>query len=77
MSDDPFRSGSSTVTFKFENEEAAHQFKLWLCESGEQSYWDWMTAREEEGTGSITGLTFNYYTGSHEVPVRCGRLDKQ
>lgn len=52
--------GGHRLTFEFDNERALYHFKLWLCESGEQHYWDWMEAREEEEQGNIT-VGFDYH----------------
>ena len=73
-----FEVTGPTLTFKFANEEAAEHFKVWLCESGEQSYWEWMEYREqEEDTKQITGINFNYHNKDGSIiPVKCGRLDK-
>jgi hypothetical protein len=67
------------LTFEFDSEEAANHFKLWMCESGEQGYWEWMEYREnEDDTPNITGIHFSYHNkDSHIVPVKCGRLDKE
>lgn len=71
------RHGDKLI-FTFSSQEAANHFKSWLCEMGEQQYWDWMTYREqEEEVGDITALEFDYHTGTDEVPALCGRLDGQ
>lgn len=60
-----FKVTSKILTFEFENEEMAHHFKLWLCEAGEQGYWEWMGYREEENPGKkITAKGFNYWLGN-------------
>lgn len=71
------------VVIKFDNEEAAEHFITWLCESGEQDYWEWMRYREEEEDGNITAVNFEYHGGSddgefgkHPITTTCGRLDK-
>ena len=51
------------VKFIFDNERAAHHFLSWLCGSGEQQYWEWMSYREEEEEGDIT-VGFDYWGGS-------------
>lgn len=69
-----FKTKSKTLTFEFENVEAANHFKLWLCESGEQGYWEWMDYYEQEEDGNITGLQFEYHSETPEViEVKCGR----
>lgn len=73
-----FEVTGPTITFKFANVEAAEHFKVWMCESGEQGYWEWMEYREQEEDGDITGLRFNYHNDDGSViPVECGRLDKE
>lgn len=62
-----------TLTIEFDNEEAAEHFASWLCESGEQSYWDWMEVREEEEDGDITAVSFDYCGGT-KIVAACGRL---
>lgn len=49
------------ITIEFDTEEAAEHFATWLCESGEQQYWDWMTVRESEEDGAITAVEFDYH----------------
>lgn len=64
---------SNDITVKFATKEAAHHFALWLCESGEQSYWDWMRYREEEeesATGDITAVSFHYHGPEDETKER-------
>ena len=64
----------SEVTINFENEEAAKQFEVWLCEAGEQDYWDWMSCREDEKEGDITATRFKYDFDNHTIDTECGRL---
>lgn len=71
------------VKINFSNEVAAKHFLLWLCEAGEQDYFEWMTYREEEEPdGDITALEFDYFATSKkefakdlEITVECGRMD--
>lgn len=71
-----FRKHGESLVLKFESAEAADHFKSWLCESGEQHYWEWMQMREQEEEGDITGLKFNYHTGTDLIPVKCGRFSE-
>lgn len=74
---------SKEVTIKFSNDDAAHHFLIWLCESGEQQYWQWMECREQEESGDITAVDFDYHGGTlkgeefgkHPIIATCGRLD--
>ncbi len=59
MKSDP--SGKTTIHIEFDNPVAAEHFAQWLCESGEQGYWDWMAYREESEEGNITAF-FEYYS---------------
>lgn len=58
---------------------AVDHFLTWLCESGEQQYWNWMEIREEEEpSGDITITDFDYHSsGRFGSPVigTLGRLD--
>ena len=71
-----FDPKSKTLSFQFDNERAALNFKNWLHEQGEQHYWAWMQEAESWEAGNITGLQFNYHS-SATIKVDCGRLDKQ
>lgn len=55
------------LVIKFPNDEATRHFALWLCESGEQSYWDWMKYRENEDNGDITATNFHYHGEEDET----------
>ncbi len=66
---------ASQLTFVFENPRALHHFWVWLCESGEQQYWEWMREREGDEDGDITGLSFDYgKADAGKVVVKCGRF---
>ena len=54
-------SSKTKLVIEFDNEKARHHFAMWLCESGEQDYWDWMSVRETEEDGSITAVSFDYH----------------
>jgi hypothetical protein len=61
----------SVLTIKFSNNAAAKHFALWLCESGEQEYWEWMKYREqEEKTGDITATSFHYHGQEDETKAK-------
>lgn len=69
------KASSDKLSFQFENAEAAHHFWVWLCEQGEQDYWEWMRYREEEEDGDITGLDFDYSKAERgSIVVKCGRF---
>jgi hypothetical protein len=71
----------ANLTIKFDNERARYHFAIWLCEAGEQDYWQWMEIRESEEDGPITALRFNYHIGgefnSELIKTECGRWDEQ
>lgn len=60
----------TTLQIKFANEAAAKHFALWLCESGEQQYWDWMEYREGEEEGDITATSFHYHGEEDETKAQ-------
>lgn len=67
------------LKIEFANKEASDHFALWLCESGEQTYWDWMEVREEEDENDITALNFHYHgkedeTKAQNDPARYGEF---
>ncbi len=65
----------SNVLFQFDSEESANHFWRWMCESGEQQYWDYMSYREMEEDGDITGISFDYSKAdSGLVKVKSGRF---
>lgn len=69
-----FEPSSRELVIRFASREAARHFKSWLCEAGEQDYWQWMEMREQEDASRhITGIEFDYFKGSL-IPVKCGRL---
>lgn len=53
------------ITIEFANPEAALHFATWLCEQGEQDYWQWMECREQEEKGDITATSFEYHSPLH------------
>lgn len=77
MSDDE----TTQLKFEFSNPEAARHFLSWLCESGEQEHWDWMSVREQEEDGPITAVQIDYWQndnkkfGEGTIIAECGRLD--
>lgn len=72
------KNGEENVVLRFDNQAAADQFVLWLCEQGEQDYWNWMEHREQRLSGPITGTEFKYNSnsafGKSPILVKCGRL---
>lgn len=65
----------TTIIIEFDNKKAAHHFAVWLCESGEQDYWQWMECREEdEESGNITAVSFEYKTKAKNDPERYGEF---
>lgn len=72
------------VKFVFDNAETAEHFLSWLCDQGEQDYWEWMRCREDEEKGPITAVKFDYHGGTmkgsefgkHPIVCESGRLDE-
>lgn len=66
------------LVFEFDNEKALELFASWLCEAGEQDYWQWMEYREEEEEGPITVTQFIYHaedkSKAKNDPARYGRF---
>ena len=69
------------ITIEFESDEAAMYFARWLCDAGEQNYWDWMGYRESEDHRVVS---FDYWGGDdgqfmHDWTIRteCGIKDDQ
>jgi hypothetical protein len=63
-------NNKTKITIEFANPEAAHHFAVWMCESGEQQYWEWMKIREEEEDGDITAVSFHYHGPEDESKVK-------
>lgn len=66
----------------FASATARDHFLKWLCDSGEQQYWQWMEYREEEEDGPITATTFDYHTPNEgrfgpKVSTTCGCIDER
>lgn len=65
----------SSLTFQFDNPDVLEHFVTWLCESGEQLYWDWMAEQESQEDGDITVLTFEYGKAKKGlITTKCGRF---
>jgi hypothetical protein len=69
----------TVVKIEFDSKSAADHFATWLCESGEQSYWEWMECREQEQAGNITAKQFHYHgvedeTKAEDDPDRYGKF---
>ena len=59
-----------SITIEFSNAEASDHFATWLCESGEQEYWQWMEYREQEESGDITATSFHYHGPEDESKAK-------
>lgn len=67
----------TTLKIEFANRKAAMHFASWLCNSGEQEYWNNMEYREDEEKGNITATSFHYHgvedeTKAQDDPKRYG-----
>ena len=77
-------SKETIIQIKFANKEAAHGFAEWLCEAGEQDYWQYQQYRELEKEGDITAIEFHFNGEDNKGKFMCddiirtttGRLDK-
>lgn len=49
------------LTVEFDNQAALEHFAGWLCNQGEQGYWECMRYREQEEPGDITATGFHYH----------------
>lgn len=70
------------LTIEFSSKTVRDHFATWLCELGEQDYWQWMEYREQELNGKITAISFDYhdergkFLGDGIVRTSAGRLDE-
>lgn len=71
----PKASDFITIKCNGENKVAIEQFLVWMSESGEQQYWDWMTYREDELDGPITISSFEYDFENGEI--KAGPIGRQ
>lgn len=74
MKSKPRWHNDKTVLIHFDTKSAATHFLEWLCGSGEQQYWEWMECREDDESGNITVLDFDYNFKDLEVKTKLGRL---
>ncbi len=67
---------SNSITFQFDNHEAQHYFWAWLCNQGEQSYWESQSECEKDDESeNITALSFDYKNADYGLVVtKCGRF---
>ena len=69
---------SEKLTIEFASKEAMKHFATWLCELGEQNYWNWMEYREKEEKGDITVISFKYHeeneSFAEDDPKRYGKF---
>lgn len=82
----------AVLSIEFDNPEAREHFAQWLCNSGEQDYWESMRYREAETPGPITAVEFEYhgptgartkrgravktFLGDNTIRTTCGRLSE-
>ena len=48
----------TNLTIEFPSQEAATEFANWLCEQGEQNYWDWMDNCDESKKNTVNFIYF-------------------
>jgi hypothetical protein len=61
---DLIESKSVELVIKFPNQEALKEFAVWLCESGEQQYWEWFDYNDETKSVAHLKVDFNYFVKS-------------
>ena len=54
-------AAATTITFKGDP-EAIEDFMSWLCEMGEQHYWDWMEYRDGGDKVMFRDFQYNWQT---------------
>lgn len=64
------------VKITFTDPKIAKGFLSWLCESGEQAYWNWQECRESESVKENSAIDFDYNFKKLTVITMSGRLDK-
>lgn len=73
------KNKKTVLKIEFANKKVARHFASWLCEMGEQEYWEWMKYREKEESGDITAVSFEYHgpedkTKNLDDPKRYGKF---
>ena len=63
------------VTLKFKTKEAAEDFSSWMCEAGEQDYWQWAEIRESEDPDLTTAQEFNYGKPNKKGDIAIGTVE--
>lgn len=61
------------LTFDFPTPAARGEFITWLCESGEQSFWQWCEVDQEERPA----VTFDYWNGTNKGQEFVGGSDSK
>lgn len=64
------KNENSDLIIRFANRDAMLHFAEWLCNSGEQQYWNNMEYREEEEDGDITAIDFHYHGQEDESKAK-------
>jgi len=70
------KKDKTVVSIEFDNKIIADHFLNWLCESGEQDYWQWQEVTEEKECGDITAVIFSYDFKKLSAKTKSGRLTK-
>lgn len=55
------------ISFSGGDKKAIEEFMVWLCESGEQQYWEWMDCH-----GEPTFQTLKYDWKAHTIEAETG-----
>jgi hypothetical protein len=59
------------TVFRFETQEQRDAFVTWLCERGEQDYWQWMASDPEKEANTVD---FNYWEKRNKKSIFVGSL---
>jgi hypothetical protein len=54
-------SNKTTIKIEFANEKAAEMFALWLCNGGEQHYWEQQRGVNDYYEEDVTAVEFHYH----------------
>ena len=64
------------LTIRFTTKEQAQEFATWLCESGEQQYWEWGEHRIARALRSPKDFVsqFDYHNGGATIKEFCSDM---
>jgi hypothetical protein len=73
-----------SITIEFDSDEIATHFATWLCEAGEQDYWNWIRYQEQNYPNINCAISFDYHGERDDlefmqdwtIRTKSGRLDQ-